>query len=315
MIYTTIKEARADGFRERKRWEYGGEETTVKGQVLFRNPKRAMSMTEWKRNGFEVKDDAVPLTWRWLRNVHVEYDVYTEHDVRPIPPRQAPTEEEKRLRRERRAETVRRNRERREKEEADRRAALRVMEEERRRKSELKAAWLAEFESKYASSDLALKDACEALYHLNHYAKCLDRCALRDRIYGAKNSLIDHLYRSGKCVEAVRHVQYFPSKECWGCFGSGVDNWGDGCERCGGTGNYREDHSVSYVAFRFDVNGTRYSWHQPEHLLAFTPKVEGDASPMPPRENKPVPLADEDLGKALLLLEWFVVRVLREKAA
>ena len=83
---TTIKAVKEAGFRARKDWEYGGEEITVKGRLLVRNPKEALSQTEWSRRGFRVRKDAQPLCIRSASlqaGKTVRYPVYREDQVEP----------------------------------------------------------------------------------------------------------------------------------------------------------------------------------------------------------------------------------------
>ncbi len=88
-MFDTVKAAREAGFRERKIWEYGGEEIYIKGRLLVRNPKEAQSQTEWSRRGYHLRQDAEP---HCQRSVHfagrgsITYPVYREDQVEPKPP-------------------------------------------------------------------------------------------------------------------------------------------------------------------------------------------------------------------------------------
>jgi hypothetical protein len=85
-VFKTIKEALQTGFRQRKDWEYGGEEITVKGRLLVRNPKGALSQTEWSKRGYRVRNDAKPHSQRSFYSTergHLTYDVYREDQVEP----------------------------------------------------------------------------------------------------------------------------------------------------------------------------------------------------------------------------------------
>src|SRR6266404_1097013 len=80
VMFNTIKAAKQVGFRERKDWEYGGEEITVKGRLLVRNPKEALSQTEWSKRGYRVRRDAQPHSYRYgfTGQRRVTYDVYRD---------------------------------------------------------------------------------------------------------------------------------------------------------------------------------------------------------------------------------------------
>jgi hypothetical protein len=85
-MFETIKAANEAGFRERKKWEYGGEEITVKGRLLVRNPREAISKSAWSKQGFCVPRDAEPHSDRFAYfegggNRH--YPVYREDQVAP----------------------------------------------------------------------------------------------------------------------------------------------------------------------------------------------------------------------------------------
>jgi hypothetical protein len=85
-MFETIRAAKEAGFRQRKEWEYGGEEITVKGRLLVRDPEAALSRTEWSRQGFRVCRDAEPHAHRFAyfeRGGHRHYPVYREDQVIP----------------------------------------------------------------------------------------------------------------------------------------------------------------------------------------------------------------------------------------
>jgi hypothetical protein len=56
----TLEEAHAAGYRERKDWEYGGEEITVKGELLVKGAKEAISETAWRKHGMRIKRGPQP---------------------------------------------------------------------------------------------------------------------------------------------------------------------------------------------------------------------------------------------------------------
>lgn len=85
--FRTIKEARAAGFRDVRPYDYGGEQITVKGHRLVRNPQRAKSATEWGREGYVVAEGQKPHAERFTR-AHKKaqwYDVYRSDQVQPNP--------------------------------------------------------------------------------------------------------------------------------------------------------------------------------------------------------------------------------------
>ena len=85
-MFTTIKRAMKAGYRERKAWEYGGEEITVKGRLLVRNPHEALSRTEWSKRGFNVRKVAQPHCNRSVYSTergHISYEVYRKDQVEP----------------------------------------------------------------------------------------------------------------------------------------------------------------------------------------------------------------------------------------
>jgi hypothetical protein len=63
--FGTIRAAWAAGFVEAREWHYGGEQLIVKGHVLVRGAREALSRTTWEGLGFRVKPDAAPHTTRW----------------------------------------------------------------------------------------------------------------------------------------------------------------------------------------------------------------------------------------------------------
>jgi RNase P/RNase MRP subunit p29 len=84
VMFTKIKAAMQVGFRERKGWEYGGEEITVKGRLLVRNPIEAVSKTEWSKRGYRVRQDAQPHCYRSIHFTgrgSVTYAVYRDDQV------------------------------------------------------------------------------------------------------------------------------------------------------------------------------------------------------------------------------------------
>lgn len=61
--YKTLKAAYADGWHDLRKEEYGGEKLRLKGHVLVRKTKKAVSATEWERRGYRVLPDQEPHCW------------------------------------------------------------------------------------------------------------------------------------------------------------------------------------------------------------------------------------------------------------
>ena len=58
--FATIKAAMAAGYRPSKEWEYGGQGVVVKGRLLVRDPKEALSKTAWWKRGFRPRAGVEP---------------------------------------------------------------------------------------------------------------------------------------------------------------------------------------------------------------------------------------------------------------
>ena len=85
-MFNSIKAAKAAEFRERKDYEYGGEEITVKGKRLVKNPKEAISKTEWRKRGRAVKTGETPHAERYINSHgHAQYyNVFREDQTRKL---------------------------------------------------------------------------------------------------------------------------------------------------------------------------------------------------------------------------------------
>lgn len=129
------------------------------------------------------------------------------------------------------------------------------------------------FVAKYSTIEPLLVDACTTLLNLNRYAKW-PNCtkANKEEIYSLKNDLVELLYKSGLSDRVYLHKQMLPPKQCFRCDGSG-QNWnGEECERCYGTGNFRDELELVFVVFSFLIGdeNTRFTWHQPQELVTWT---------------------------------------------
>jgi hypothetical protein len=113
---------------------------------------------------------------------------------------------------------------------------------------------------------LTLLSVCEDMFQLNVLNR-VKRNQYRFISYSLKNELVKYLYERGYCIEALLHCQKF---ECWSCSGTGEYWSGETCFKCDGSGVFRE---VWHYAFRFEVRGRRFSWHQPKTLVDFPVKL------------------------------------------
>lgn len=114
--------------------------------------------------------------------------------------------------------------------------------------------WLA-WRDQFGSEDEAI---ATAVWMANRLAKDKARSS-KKTFYSIKDAFIERYGSTGK--RARREVQ-----KCWGCE-EGVTEWGEVCERCDGTGEYRA--RWLYV-HEFIVAGQRYSLHsyaEPKILL------------------------------------------------
>lgn len=101
-----------------------------------------------------------------------------------------------------------------------------------------------------------LPAVCEVMFHLNRRVRDRKRTPFTQTVYSLKNQFIEHLYRAGYCVAAERHYQQL---KCW----CGCSAW---CEKCDGTGIYRE---TTLYYFKFDLGDRCYVWHQPAALVTW----------------------------------------------
>lgn len=109
----------------------------------------------------------------------------------------------------------------------------------------------------------SLQVAAEEMYRLNVFARHAGRNILTDEIYTLKDLLIKYLYLRGYCVEVKLHLQ---KRMCFSCNGTGEYWTGQDCHKCSGTGVFSVTH---LYAFRFEINGMRYAWHQLKKLVDY----------------------------------------------
>lgn len=203
------------------------------------------------------------------------------------------------------------------------RAALRAVEElaiVRARTEALayaKALRLAKLAECYEDWHSALPVACEYLFDLNRYAKHHECGRMtRDRIYAAKNLLLEVLYHHGYSSECYEHHTVLDAKICFGCDGTGQDEDFGNCMRCGGTGVFAPPKRLQFVIFRFQVEGKHYCWHQPYNLVRFpivTTREPAEFSLT--AEKKPVSLPFASVGEALELIEWVIAQAINTESS
>jgi hypothetical protein len=161
------------------------------------------------------------------------------------------------------------------------------------------------FEKRYPDRQSALKDAAEALFNLNRYAKH-ETCADDHQalIYELKNRFIEYLWQMGYCTESV-HIRSVPIEyECFRCEGSGI-HWesGEDCRKCQGTGIYRTK-TRPYWAIRFVIDGREFAWHQPEALASWARPIGEQVQHDVEIEEKPVALPALKFAEAKALIAW-----------
>jgi hypothetical protein len=83
--FRTIKAAQLAGYKERRHYEYGGEEIVVKGKTLVRGAHVAQPSRSWRYAGRVVREDAQPHSYRGAANstcygdgIFYEYPIFRE---------------------------------------------------------------------------------------------------------------------------------------------------------------------------------------------------------------------------------------------
>lgn len=167
--------------------------------------------------------------------------------------------------------------------------------------------------ARYSNWREAIPKACEALFNLNRYAK-YESCRTENRqeIYALKNEFIALLYRLGASIQVNEHIVHRPELECWRCAGSGLwvsycGNYSGDCDRCDGTGTYRESRDDTFIVFRFCVSGQTYCWHQPAELITYPVVLTAAAeqAELVP-EEKPLNLSPSRFADAKRLLRFVI---------
>lgn len=148
----------------------------------------------------------------------------------------------------------------------------------------------------------ALSHTAEQMFRLNVTARNLRRHPLTDQIYELKNVLIKYLYQHGYCVEVKLHSQ---KRICHACNGTGVYYTGEDCWKCDGTGIFAV---TQLYAFRFDIHGKRYAWHQLRKLVDY-PITLTDAQPgsfVEPTPKDELTLKLDEAWLACCAVWWFL---------
>lgn len=153
------------------------------------------------------------------------------------------------------------------------------------------------------SKPWSVSNASERMFRLNVTARNLKRHPIVDQIYELKNVLIKYLYQHGYCVEVKLHSQ---KRVCHSCDGTGVHLYsGEDCWKCDGTGIFAV---TQLYAFRFDIAGRRYAWHQLRKLVDY-PIVLTDAEPGPfvePTPKDELALKLDEAWLACCAVWWFL---------
>lgn len=150
----------------------------------------------------------------------------------------------------------------------------------------------------YGTARNALLDAATAMLDLNRHAKSCPKLESQD-IYALKNRFIRLLYEDGKCTSVQRHLHFLPAKECWSCEGFG-------CDRCNDTGEYLSARKVTNYVFTFEIDGTKFCWHQPKQTINYPVTVTLPDASMPVLTPKPLERWASKLTYAKRLVSWVV---------
>lgn len=104
----------------------------------------------------------------------------------------------------------------------------------------------------------------KAMQRLNQHAH--QRHSGRDVIYALKSALLRYWYQRGLLVHVARVRQVLTCNACGGDGWEGDWKHGDLCRRCSGTGIWRE---YWLLELTYDIEGQRYTFHQPQHLVTY----------------------------------------------
>jgi hypothetical protein len=164
--------------------------------------------------------------------------------------------------------------------------------------------WLLFIWSLISGGVWSVSAAAEMMFRLNVTARNLRRHPIVDQIYELKNELIKYLYQHGHCVEVKLHSQ---KRLCHSCDGTGVHLYsGEECWKCDGTGVFAV---TQLYAFRFDIAGRRYAWHQLRKLVDY-PVTLTEAEPgtfVEPTPKEDLALKLEDAWLGCCAVWWFLL--------
>lgn len=166
----------------------------------------------------------------------------------------------------------------------------------------LPKGWWIFAKALFQSKPWSLSHTAELMFHLNVTARNLHHHPLTDQIYELKNALIKYLYQHGYCVEVKLHSQ---KRICHACNGTGVYYTGEDCWKCDGTGIFAV---TQLYAFRFDVHGRRYAWHQLRKFVDY-PITLTDTQPGPfvePTPKEDLVLKLDEAWLACCVVWWFL---------
>ncbi len=169
------------------------------------------------------------------------------------------------------------------------------------------------FERRYPDWHDALLLAADGMFSLNRYAKH-SKCqrAHREEIYALKSSFLKLLYHLGFAVEVKHHVANLEGRVCWRCGGTGVDDFDQDCERCNGTGWFREPSKGMFVAFWFRIGGRDFAWHawhQPLEEVDWEYTLTAAADSWDSEKGeKLVPLSSQKFADAKQLVRWVIAK-------
>jgi len=167
--------------------------------------------------------------------------------------------------------------------------------------------WTSKFNKRYDKKS-PLPEVAKGLFNLNRYSKH-NSCSRenREEIYEMKNGIIHYLYKNGYCFECYEHNIHGVPAICNSCGGSGIYQKKWECYSCFGTGRIHDVKiDLYYVVFRFNIEGTIYTWHQPEHTIHFIYKTTKPESIYEESEIKPIEVSKSKLSEYKALLRWFL---------
>jgi hypothetical protein len=171
---------------------------------------------------------------------------------------------------------------------AERKKLLAAQEQQRRdeaiRRAEGELRERSTLLSQFATFELAVLAAAEAMYRLNHYAKHWSQW--RDKVYSVKNKLIRSLYAAGYCFDSRIHS---PTDEAI------LD--------CAGDRDWITRVRGCHYAFRFRICEKVFSWHQPMRDTSWPVELTEDKiTTWPASMPKAFSLSPQEFNEAISLV-------------